>query len=73
MTQLSGEPTDSGTARTLLVRLRREPGSGRWRGQAICVQTGATAAVMLDSGDVAQLAAALGLLLAAPPVAPPTD
>jgi hypothetical protein len=72
MTQLSGEPTDSDAARTLL-RLRREPGSDRWRGQAICVQTGAMAAVMLDTGDVAQLAAALELLLAAPPVAPPAD
>lgn len=70
MTVISAGPldVDAGAARTLIVRLRREPGSDYWRGQAICVQTGATLTISLVWNDdsVAQLAVALQQLLDKP-------
>jgi hypothetical protein len=72
MTVMSASPLDAdpdaGAARTLIVRLRREPGSDHWRGQAICVQTGATMTIslVLDNDNATQLAAALQQLLGKP-------
>ena len=75
MTRTSAGPlnadadADAGAARTLIVRLRRERGSDYWRGQAVCVQTGATLTISLALNDdnVAQLAVALQRLLGKPP------
>jgi hypothetical protein len=59
---------NAGVARTLIVRLRREPGSDHWRGQAICIQTGATLSIslVLNDDNAAQLAIALQQLLGKP-------
>ncbi|MCU0495695.1 MAG: hypothetical protein MUD01_29275 [Chloroflexaceae bacterium] len=58
---------DIGEARTVILRLRREPGSATWRGQAICVQTGVAVPLHVQpnsNADIAQLHALLQTLLA---------
>lgn len=59
---------DAGAACTLIVRLRREPGSDYWRGHAICVQTGVTLTInlALDDDHAVQLAGILQQLLDEP-------
>ncbi len=59
------QPANSNELCTIIVRLRRVPGSDSWRGQAISVQTGTARPLSLASSDDAlTLAAALLPLLA---------
>lgn len=55
----------AGDACTLILRLRRDPESDGWRGQAICVQTGVAVPVFvpLDSAQAAEEIAAVVLRL----------
>lgn len=75
MRQHKPEPPDPGAAHTLIVRLRREPGSAAWRARLIDVHSGKAAALNIapDQGVAAisplasALAAAIEQLLRSTP------